>query len=412
MTQNNNVGLTRRKVLTATGTAAVVGTAGCLANIGGGDGNTYTIGMGNSLTGSLSAFGERCKRGKELALNDVNDVGVDGRELKILVEDTKSRPQPGVAAAQKLVNQNQVPLLIAGVGSGVTLAIYKSVVQPTNVVQISQNSTSPKLSNFPKLLRMSATGLAQSSALENIIKKDGYDSVAVTFINNAYGQGVAQAFKDVYDGEIAYYSSHPQGASTYSNVITAMHDSGAKAWVFITYQPEMASMATEAYSKGYTDDTQFYGADSTKGPKVLKQAPKDSISEMKFVIPSAPLDANTYQRFVNDFKKQFDRAPTVWAAYTYDAVIVSALTIQAASEFTGAAMHNVVKDVTRPPGQKANSYKAAQDILADGGSANDVDYQGVSGPIDLDKNGDPVVYLRIYTVENHEYKPIGFITGT
>lgn len=170
--------------------------------------------MGSSLTGSFSAFGERCKRGKELALNDVNDVSVDGRELEISVEDTKSRPQPGVAAAQKLVNQNGVPLLIAAVGSGVTLAIYRSIVKPTNVVQISQNSTSPKLSNFPELLRISATGRAQSSALADIIRKDGYDSVVVTYINNAYGQGVAQAFKDTYDGEIAYYSAHPQGASS------------------------------------------------------------------------------------------------------------------------------------------------------------------------------------------------------
>jgi branched-chain amino acid transport system substrate-binding protein len=68
--------------------------------------------------------------------------------------------------------------------------------------------------------------------------------------------------------------------------------------------------------------------------------------------------------------------------------------------------------VTRPPGQKVDSYKAAHAILADGGSADDLDYQGVSGPINFDKNGDPVVYLRIYKVKNQEYKPVGFITGT
>jgi branched-chain amino acid transport system substrate-binding protein len=345
MTLNTNIKLTRRKVLTATGTAAIVGAAGCLGNIGGGSGggDTYTIGMGNSLTGSLSVFGERNRRGKELALNDVNSVGIDGRELEILVEDTKSRPQPGVAAAQKLVNQNSVPLLIAGVGSGVTLAIYESITQTTNVVQISQNSTSPKLSNYPELLRTSATGRAQSSALADIITSDGHDSIAVTYINNAYGQGIAQAFKDAYNGEIAYYSAHPQGAASYSNVITSMYDSGAKAWLFITYQPEMATMAEAAYSNGYTDEIQFYGADSSKGPKVLEQAPKDCLTGMKCVIPSAPLDEDTYKRFVKDFEKQFSTKPTVWAAYTYDAVVVSALAAQAASKFTGAALHNVVK---------------------------------------------------------------------
>ncbi|MFP4218044.1 MAG: ABC transporter substrate-binding protein, partial [Salinarchaeum sp.] len=57
------------------------------------------------------------------------------------------------------------------------------------------------------------------------------------------------------------------------------------------------------------------------------------------------------------------------------------------------------------------SYEAAHEILADGGTPDDIDYQGVSGPIDFDKNGDPVGSLQVFEVQDHEYVPIEFREG-
>ena len=51
------------------------------------------------------------------------------------------------------------------------------------------------------------------------------------------------------------------------------------------------------------------------------------------------------------------------------------------------------------------------DVLGDDGTASDIDYQGVSGPIDFDENGDPVGYLQIFEVQNHDYSSTGFISG-
>lgn len=286
-----------------------------------------------------------------------------------------------------------------------------SVIQGTPVDQISQNSTSPELSKHPELLRMAPPGRAQASAIADLVREDGHDSVAVTYINNAYGQGVAQVFKEAYDGDVAYFQAHDQGKASYSNVVTAMNDSGASAWVFVTYQPEFATMAQEAFDQGYTD-VALYGADSVKGPKVLEQAPEDFLEGMKVVVPSAALSQDNYKGFADEFRSQFGKEPTSWATYTYDAIVTAALAIQAAEEFSAESIGNdLIKDVTRPGGKKVFSYEAAHDVLADGGSASDVDYQGVSGPIDLDENGDPVAFLQIFTVTNGQYEATGFTKG-
>lgn len=402
---------TRRAVLKTSGAltaAGMVGTAGCLGGIGGGGG--ATIGMANSLTGSLSEFGERNKRGKEIALEDINEVGVLGGDLSITVEDTESKEGPGVSAAQKLVNQDGVPLLIGAVSSGVSLAIYKSVIQGTDVTQISQNSTSPDLTNFPDLLRMSPTGKAQATALADIIKEDGHEKIAVTYLNNAYGQGVSKAFDEAWSGE-AELIAHDQGKSSYANVVTSMNDVGADAWLFITYQPEFTKMAQESFDKGYSGKVDFYGADSVKGPKVLQDAPKDSLEGMTLIAPSAALDQENYKQFASTFKEKFDTEPTAWSAYAYDAIVIGAIAIEAAGSTDPKAIKAEAREVTRPEGKKVLTFQQAVDALGEDGSGKDVNYEGVSGPIDLDDNGDPVAYEQIFVIEDGKYKSVGFISG-
>jgi branched-chain amino acid transport system substrate-binding protein len=413
MTRNPTSKLDRRTLLKAAGVAGAVGLAGCNTTDGGGGGggggggDGYSIGMVDAQTGSLSAFGERNQRGKDLALASVNEVGIGDQQLDIIVEDSGSENQGGVSAAQKLVNQDGVPFLIGAVGSGVSLAIYESVVQGTDVVQLSQNSTGLGLTDFPDLLRMSPTGRTQATALANIIADDGFDDVAMTYVNNNYGQSLAEAFTNAWDGNMAYNNPHDQDQQSYSGVVSEMNSSGADAWLFITYQAEFATMVNEMFSSGY--EPQLYGADSVSGDNVLENTPDGSMEGMKIVVPSAPVEQQNYQDFASRFESEYGEAPTAWSAYAYDCVTTAALSIQAADEFTGSALRSVVRDVTRPEGEKVTSFEAASQILADGGGPSDVDLQGVSGPIDLDENGDPVGFLQILEVQDHDYAGTGFI---
>ena len=406
--------LNRRTLLKTSGVAGLAAFAGCISasdddNGGGDDGEDYAIGMVDSITGSLSAFGERNQRGKDLALARVNELGINDRELEIIVEDSGSENQGGISAAQKLVNQDSVPFLIGAVGSGVSIAIYESVIQDTDVVQLSQNSTGLNLTDFPGLLRMSPSGQAQSLALADLIADDGYDSVAVTYVNNEFGQSLYDAFEGAWDGEIAYESSHDQEQSSYSSVMSEMNNSGADAWLFITYQAEFTTMVNEAFSSGY--EAQFYGADSAQGSSVLEDTPDGSMEGMKVTLPSAPIEQDNYQEFATAFEDEYGEQPTSWSAYAYDCVINAALAIQAADDFSGAALQETVREVSRPEGEQVSTFEEAHAILAEGGGPSDVDYQGVSGPIDFDENGDPVGFLQVVTVEDHEYVDAGFIEG-
>ncbi|WP_336359453.1 ABC transporter substrate-binding protein [Haladaptatus sp. ZSTT2] len=436
---NGQEPLTRRDILKASGAgglALIAATAGCLesgddggegtaggdggGNGGGGDdgdgGSTAasnrSIGMVDSVTGSLAPYGERNERGRKLALSTINETGIgeDGATLDIILEDDESKSAPGVNAARKLVTQDGVPLLIGSVGSGVSIAIHDSVVSGTDVVHISQNSTSPKLTEKPDLLRMSPSGAAKGKALAELVGRD-HDTVAVTWINNDYGTGLSEVFEASFDGTVAYNSPHDQGQASYRGVLTEMADTDATAWVFITYANEYTNMVNEAYDQGYHEQVDYYGAESTIADSILENTEPGSQDGMTGITESAPSDQESYQQFKSDFEAEFDTSPTVWAAYAYDSVTVAAIAIEAADDFSGASISKVVRDVTRPEGTKVYSFAEAKQALADGNSAADINYEGVSGPVDLDENGDPPGFYQIYRVTDHEYEFGDFITG-
>ena len=169
-------------------------------------------------------------------------------------------------------------------------------------------------------------------------------------------------------------------------------------------------MAQDAFDGGHTD-VPFYGSDSVKGPNVLEQAPSEATEGMKLVAPSAALDQDNYKSFAQAFRDNNDTEPTAWSAYAYDAVVTAAIAIEAAGSTDAADIKAEARGVTGPGGTEVFSFAEAVEALGDDGSASDVNYQGVSGPIDLDENGDPKAYEQIFEVQDGEYVSLGFIAG-
>lgn len=433
MSNDDTQFVNRRRMLSAAGTTLALSIAGCLEGDGnggngnggngnggngdggngdggnGGNGNgddetTYEIGMVDSRTGSLAPYGERNARGMQIALEDINAVGIgDGDELEVLLEDDETSNQGAVNAAQKLVNQDGVPLLIGSVGSGASMAIHNSVAKEAGVVHISQNSTGAVLSTEPDLLRTSPSGAAKGAALAEMVYDDGYESCAVTWINNDYGDSLSTVFEEEYEGDLRYNEPHEPEGSSYRGELSEMADTEAEAWVFLTYADEVTVMVNQAFDAGYNEDVAYYGAESTIADSILENTEPGSQDGFKGITESAPQDQDNYQSYVSRFEEEFDQEPTVWSAYTYDALHIAAIAIEAAEEFTPEALSEVVRDVTRPEGEDVFTFEEAKAILDDGGTPSDVNYEGVSGPVDLDENGDPPGFYQIYTVEDHEY---------
>jgi branched-chain amino acid transport system substrate-binding protein len=63
-----------------------------------------TLGSIQDLSGPLAGFGKQARLGMMLAVDEINETGgINGRKIKLLVEDSGYDPKKAVLAAQKLV---------------------------------------------------------------------------------------------------------------------------------------------------------------------------------------------------------------------------------------------------------------------------------------------------------------------
>ena len=81
------------------------------------------IGTIQDLSGPLAGFGKQARNGMQLRVDELNEQGsVNGRKLKLFVEDSGYDPKKAVLAAQKLVNQDKIFIMAGHIGTAQNMA--------------------------------------------------------------------------------------------------------------------------------------------------------------------------------------------------------------------------------------------------------------------------------------------------
>lgn len=97
------------------------------------------------LTGDVASYGIAARRGADLAIDEINSSGgVGGRPMKVLYEDDQGQAAKAIAALEKLVSVNKVPLVMGSAASSVTLALCP-IANRDKVVLITPISSSKEL---------------------------------------------------------------------------------------------------------------------------------------------------------------------------------------------------------------------------------------------------------------------------
>jgi hypothetical protein len=156
--------------------------------------------------------------------------------------------------------------------------------------------------------------------------------------------------------------------------------------------------AAEAGTQWYFVDgnTADYSADFDEG----------TLAGTKATYPGAELGDDFKERLLGvDAKlKDFTYGPE-----SYDATIIAALGALAAKDDSGTAVGSKLQEVTSE-GEECTDFKTCADMLADGA---DIDYNGVSGPIDLNSTGSPsAATIGIFEYgDDNNFAPVSYETG-
>ena len=108
---------------TAVALALALGTPLALAQGQGVGKDEIVIGSIQDLSGPLAGFGKQVRLGMMLRVDEINEQGgVNGRKMRLIVEDSGYDPRRAVLAAQKLVNQDKVFAVVGHIGTAPNMA--------------------------------------------------------------------------------------------------------------------------------------------------------------------------------------------------------------------------------------------------------------------------------------------------
>jgi branched-chain amino acid transport system substrate-binding protein len=102
------------------------------------------IGAIFALTGDAAPYGERAKRGVELALEEINKGGIKGRKIKITYEDSQGNPQKAVSAFLKLINLDKVKFILGPLSTTEVLAIAP-MAEKEKILILTPTASAPQI---------------------------------------------------------------------------------------------------------------------------------------------------------------------------------------------------------------------------------------------------------------------------
>ncbi len=367
------------------------------------------IGMMQGFTGPTESLVKPMALGGEMAIKEVSDSGVflGGREVvSVRGDSTCIDAGAATAAAERLVTSEGVHGINGATCSGATTAVLNNVVRANGIVMISPSATSPALSTIEDggyFFRTAPSDARQGQIIADILERRGIGSAALTYTNNDYGKGLADAIQAAYEatgGEITAVAAHEDGKADYSAEIGTLASAGGEVLIVAGYLDQggkgmiQAALDTGAFSKFVLPDgmvgealTNHFG-DALDG-SIGTNPGTDS--------PGASMLAELAEG--KDFKGDDPYVPEA-----YDASAIMLLAMQAADSTDSAVYKDKVFDVANAPGEKIFPGELAKGlkILAEGG---EIDYVGGTA-LELIEPGESAGSFRETEVKGGKFETV------
>jgi ABC-type branched-subunit amino acid transport system substrate-binding protein len=394
-------------IVVATAVAGLV-----LAGCGGGGTASGPLKIGSLLpeTGSLAFLGPPEFAGVDLAVADINAAGgVLGENIEHIRGDSGD-------TSTDIAQQTTDSHLAAGVSAIVGAAsssVSKTVIDKiasAGVVHFSPANTSPDFTNYPDdgyYFRTAPSDTYQGAVLGQLMAKDGAKNIVILNLDDEYGNGLAKYALAAFTGTETNIIYNPQ-ATEFSAEVTKAKAAKPDAIAIIGFD-ETAEVLVELIKQGIgPNKVKTYLVDGNYSNTAYKELPAGIMKGVKATTPGVKPDSTFRDRLLSVDPALTDYS---YSAESYDAVILIALAAEQGGATDGKTIRDNLESVSKG-GTKCTTFADCKALIAEG---TDIDYDGISGPVDFDKNGDPSIAtmgVYLYTANDKSDAVLEeFITG-
>ena len=359
-----------KRILPAAVTLALL--AGC--------GKPARLGAVVSRSGAASSYGDQVARGFDLAVEQINAAGgVDGRKIELLYRDDSTNPEIGLAAVRELVEQQHVATVLGAVSSRVTLRVAP-YCEEHRVVLMSPSASAPRITEAGDyVFRTFPSDVLEGASMADFARDLGLDRVAVVAVDNDYGEGLARVFAErlrASGGSVVASLKFPEGnRAAIADAVAALTGLAPRGLYVVAYVDDLAEVLLRLQA---TRIHPIVLGTSSSAPGLIRAAGAAS-ENLVFPMPSfdATSDSPSVRAFTNAFVARYGIEPDAYAAHAYDAVRLLALAADRAGSWDADAIKDALVGIDN--------------------------YDGATGRLAFDRNGDVVQYPRLYVVRGGKF---------
>ncbi len=339
----------------------------------------------NSISGDAANLGTPNQRGVELAVADYGPIA--GREVTIGEGlDDLCSADGGQAAAQTIVSDPSVVGVIGTTCSAAAVAV-SPLVSAAGMVMIAPSNTSPVLTSdlagtpgdsyHPGYYRVSHNDLFQGRAVALFVEEElGFDKVAAVHDGDPYTQGLAQAFKDAFEGTggaVTAFTSVNKGDIDMTALLTEVAAGGPQAIFFPIFMPEGGYIVQQVGGVSGLEGVGLIASAGLLTDNFMELPESEGVyisgPDLRFGSNRNSYTGKTADDLLTDYEAAYGEGPTAgYWAHAYDATTMLL-----------SAIERVAVEVD---GTLYIDRRALRDEM------NSTDFDGIIGPITCDEFGD------------------------
>lgn len=342
---------------------------------GGAASKTIKIATQSPLSGDQSVVGVDIKRGAELGLEQMSGALTEmGFKVELAPFDDMANPDTGVANAKQIVSDPAILCVVGHYNSGVQIPSSEEY-HNAGLANVSPANTNPKVTTrgYAEVNRIVGRDDVQGVVGANFAFNKGMKSVFIVHDKTAYGQGIAEFFKQEAErlGMQVLGFEGTEEKANFDAILSPILAANPDVLYFGGIAFQAAVLFKQAREKGYmgmflSDD----GFDSSDAAKIAGDALVQgggtfysTVSGPASVYPGAA-------KFIADFKAKFGSDPQPFAAQGYDAMGICLKGIEVAAKAKNGEVPT-----------RAEVTQAIRNLQ---------NYSGITGNFTFNKIGDPV----------------------
>jgi len=290
------------------------------------------IGTHQDLSGPIKGWGVPVSNGMKMAIEEVNAAGgINGRKIKLVLEDSGYDPKKAVLATQKMVERDKIFAMVGPMGSPTVLAAQDILLEagvlqlfPLTAAEFTFKFDPAKPQERLKFNNLLPYVESTRAAVKYMMELKKFQKPCIMYQDDEYGKNVLDGFTqqlDVMKLKAASVTSYKRGASDFSAQIAKMKSDSCDMVLLGAVLREPIGAMGEAKKLGW--DVTFLGATPVnvlEVPALGKEAVEGLYAASGFEIPYEDTAKGKVKDWLVNYKKMFGSDANTQAIIGYNAV--------------------------------------------------------------------------------------------